>query len=310
MVCVGLTLPTHAQQTPADGLAGAEDPPAAQELADGIYIELIEPGERPQLRRFRYSVGESATLRLVVDTQTKVDTGLGGDGEVLPALEQVLSVRVVDVDDEGTATIEGVIDRVTLRPNENVRQHIFNAIDQAVEPIRGARMSYRVDSHGNQSDEKVTAPDGGSMTDPTMQQSMLDAMKAASTAIPREPFGVGAVWIECGTSTVNGVTTSNLSTFTVEAIKGDSIYLRSDTTSTLTPHFVEDAMMPPGVQIRMDGSTIQGTAHSMFSLTSLQSSIRTRTTGNVYMTIFENGQELAMRQWTSMAIEGATTGAQ
>ena len=94
--------------------AGVNGALAAGHAKTGVNIGLqLEP---PHLDPTAGAAGaiDDVTYANVFEGLTRINQ----NGEVLPALEQVLSVRVVDVDDEGTATIEGVIDRVTLRPND------------------------------------------------------------------------------------------------------------------------------------------------------------------------------------------------
>ena len=308
LLWLACTAPASAQDAPDAEPAVKAEPETERDpqptlLGDQFELELLDPGEDPQPRRYRYTVGDSTTLRLVVDTQTKIDMGSGGKGEFLPAIEQLVSMRVIDVDEDGTGTFEGVVERVNVLPDRRVRWDVREAVEQGIAPIRGARMRFQMDRFGYSSGEVVTGPDGLPIPDPTIQQTMLDSMKAYSAVLPRDPFGVGAVWVERDTVTINGTTSRNESTHTVEAIEGDTLSIRSRVTASLQPHFVENDLMPPGVRIRMDRTTVQAAGRSTFSLSSLDTSSRVRSAGNVYMTIFENGQEIEMRQWTSMTIE-------
>ena len=303
MLLLAYTSSAAAQDSPVTESESETEANAQRAQGDPTELELLDPGEDPKPRRYRYTVGDSTTLRLVIDTQAKTDTGFGGKGEILPAIEQLLSIRVTGVDEDGIGTFEGEIERVTVLPDRRVRWDVREAIEQGIAPTRGARMSFRMDPYGHSSDEAVTGPDGLPIADPAIQQSMLDSMKAYSAVLPREPFGVDAVWVERQHVTINGITTLYESTHTVESIQGDTISVRTRVTGSMTPHFIENELLPPGVQIRMDRTTVQSAGRSTFSLSSLAASFRVRSAGNVYMTIFENGQELEMRQWTLMTVE-------
>ncbi|MEQ8318582.1 MAG: hypothetical protein RIE77_03650 [Phycisphaerales bacterium] len=283
-------------------LAQQSTDPAAKAEAAAPQFELIEAGENPEERRYEFAVGQAVTLRMVNDVQMKMDMGFGLQGQPLPTSEQYITMRVVEVDDLGVASVQLVIDRARVTPGQEVDPFVRQAIEEGLAPYRGIRARFKLDPRGRTSDEVVTDADGMPLADPEIRQSMEETMKASGVALPVEPIGAGAVWIQRETISINGVTMLRESTHTVESIEGDSMVVISDVGVSAEPHFVENDMLAPGMRLRLDGTTMKGSGRSVFSLAGLETSFEVTTSGDVNMTVFQNGQEIEMRQWISMTI--------
>lgn len=296
IACMG-TLLQAAQvlaQQPTDQAVPAEPVPAE--------FELVQAGENPETRRYAFEVGQDVTLHIVNDVQMKMDMGFGLQGQPLPTSEQYISMRVVEVDDDGVASVRMVIERARVTPGQEVDPFLRDAIEEGLAPYRGIQARFKLDTRGQTSDEVVTDADGMPLVNPEIRQSMEETMKASGVALPVEPFGAGAVWIQRETVSINGVTMLRESTHTVESIEGDTMIVRSDVKVSAEPHFVENDMLAPGMRLRLDGTNMTGSGRSVFSLAGLETSLDVTTSGDVNMTVFQNGEEIAMHQWISMAM--------
>ncbi len=296
VACTGalvLASPVVAQQ-PADQARQAE--PASPEF------ELVAAGEDPEIRRYQFEVGQSVTLHMINDVQMKMDMGFGLQGQPLPTSEQYVTMRVVDVDEAGVASIRLVIERARVTPGQEVDPFVRDAIEEGLGAYQGIEARFKLDSRGKTSDEVVTDADGMPLANPEIRQSMEETMKASGVALPEEPIGAGAVWIQRETISINGVTMLRESAHTVESIEGDTMVVRSDVKVSAEPHFVENGMLLPGMRLRLDSTNMQGSGRSVFSLVGLESSFDVKTAGDVNMTVFQDGDEMRMHQWLSMAI--------
>lgn len=296
IACMGACVvasPVFAQQ-PVDQSDQAEPAPAE--------FELVDAGQNPEIRRYEFEVGQAVTLHMINDVQMKMDMGFGLQGQPLPTSEQYVTMRVVEVDEAGVASIRMVIERARVTPGQEVDPFVRDAIEQGLAPYRGIQARFRLDPRGQTSDEVVTDADGMPLANPEIRQSMEETMKASGVALPEEPIGDGAVWIQRETISINGVTMLRESTHTVESIEGDTMVVRSDVKVSAEPHFVENDMLIPGMRLRLDSTNMQGSGRSLFSLAGLESNFEVTTSGDVNMTVFQDGEEMQMHQWISMAI--------
>ncbi len=284
---------------PQDEAPRAEPAPEAKPAV----IELLEPGEDPQVRRYELAEGDKTTLRMVTDFQMKMDMGGGFEGAQLPASEMFMTLHVRGVDDDGIASVEGILERVGVVPEEGIDPFVADAYSEGLAPMRGVRIRYKIDPVGRTIDVVATSEDGSPITDPQMRSTMEDTASSASVQLPEEPIGVGGRWRVTEDIAINGVRMQRTSTHTLKSIEQGRLHVGSDIKVSTKPHDVESPDLPPGTRLRMESTTMAGKSESVFSLDSVEGRAQVDTSGEVHMTVFQDGVPIKVRQRISIAMK-------
>ncbi len=295
--------PTQKEPAQQDPAQEAEPEPQAATEAKPAVVELLEPGVDPQVRRYKITAGDKAMLRMVTDMQMQMDMGTGFEGPKMPANEMYMSMHVRSVDDDGVAKVDCSIERVGVLPAQGIDPFVADAYSQGLAVMRGIMIRSSFDPMGRTTDVFVTNQDGTPITDRQLRSTMEDTAASASLQLPETPIGVGGRWRIIEDIEIGGVRMQRTSTHTLTAIEDGMFHVSSEIEVGMEPHHVDNPDLPPGTRLRMDSTTMAGSSTSVFSLNSAAGSAEVNTSGDIRMTIFQDGVPMKMAQRISMSMK-------
>ncbi|MFI4916811.1 MAG: DUF6263 family protein [Phycisphaerales bacterium JB060] len=278
-----------------------EEAPQAEAAPEAKpVIELLEPGEDPQVRRYELAEGNKSTLRVVTNFQMQMDMGGGFEGVQLPASEMFMTLHVRGVGDDGIASVEGVLERVGVVPEDGIDPFVADAYSEGLAPMRGVRIRYKLDPVGRTTEVVATSEDGSPIIDQQMRSTIEDTASSASVQLPEEAIGVGGRWRIIEDIEIGGVQMQRTSTHTLTAIEDGVFHVSSKIRVSTEARDIENVDLPPNTRMRMEANTLAGTSSSAFSLDSIEGSGDVKTEGVIRMTVIQDGATTNMAQRLSI----------
>jgi hypothetical protein len=254
------TAPTATEDADGDAPPGPAAAGTSASDAGGTTLTLVDAGDAPR-RTLRYDFSATRLEAPLPGTVTSTFGGAGTTaGESPPAREPTTvaaptEVTVVEVDDDGTATVDFVFTGGEVVEPGGADGQELARLETIMDALAGVQTSFEVDDRG------FTTPVG-------LQGSGASELRPAVTAItrrvpsfvqplPAEPVGVGAVWTVQHTTHLDGLPVEHSTTVELLDVDGDVIELLF----TVTDAVPSDERAAPG-ETRITELTLDGGGNS------------------------------------------------
>lgn len=237
-----------------------EDPP-------GVTVELIEPGEEPR-RELRLQPEEGTTTRARLEVTMAMEQEVDGNPvQAQPPLSMAADTNftVASVTDEAIE-VEFAYESFELTNAEDYPPEVAAQMQGTFEAMTDVTGTSRFNHRGVGLDAAFDAPEG---MDPAARQSLdqIDEQIQQLTApFPREEVGVGAQWRVTQESAVQGITTTQVSTYTLESLDGDAYVLAVDIAQDAEPQEIQMPEAPEGVTVELTEFDFSGQGRTEGSL--------------------------------------------
>jgi hypothetical protein len=204
----------------------SEDPsidPPTEETPGRTTVTLLDAGDEPH-RELRYDF-ERTKLDVPVAATLTTTYGVSGrdaDGDAIPeraptTIAAPTEVTVVDVDDEGAATVAFEYGSGEVTESGGLEGAELAAVEEALATLAEVEATYQVDDRGFVTLLDAEGPDGGeAATDVT---ALAQRVPAFVQPLPADPVGIGARWTVTTTVELGGLPLVH--TVTVELLDRD-----------------------------------------------------------------------------------------
>jgi hypothetical protein len=204
----------------------SEDPsidPPEEDAPDRTRVTLVDAGDEPH-RELRYDFGD-ATVDVPVAATLTTTYGVSGRdeaGDALPdraptTIAAPTEVTVVDVDDEGAATVTFEYGGGEVTESGGLEGAELTAVEEALATLADVEATYQVDDRGFVTLLDAEGPDDGE--DATDVTALARRVPAFVQPLPADPVGIGARWTVTTTVELGGLPVVH--TVTVELLDRD-----------------------------------------------------------------------------------------
>lgn len=207
-----------------------------QELFDPgpkFKITVTNPGKDPEVRTYRFRVGDTVTQ--TQQSQVKIGPDTPG-APVVDWTNTTRSKRTITSIEDGVATIRDVIEAAdTTLPKSQSPQASASTEKSAAAMV--GKATYTLVGARGQVIGTNTHEAGPRETDDTRATLLFpttDAVGSGMQPWPDEPVGVGATWTQVSTEEVPGTATTATTTSHVTLVSIDSGVATLNSTSTVT----------------------------------------------------------------------------
>jgi len=243
------------------GIANSEDiaPDAA-----GVQVELIRPGDEPRrVVRFTPSVGDKQTAAMTIKMNQKMT--LGGNqlpSQPIPPQKITMEIEVTDVAENGDITFEFEYTDMVVLDDPGNPSPLAETLETALKPMIGSTGSGILSNRGITRKGEFNASDGLSPQLKQMLDGMKESLNRLSSPVPVEPIGRGAQWKVVQEVTANGMKLTQTSTHEILRIDENGFEMSVAIKQTAEPQDIQNPMLPPGTQLKLDSLDSNGTGKS------------------------------------------------
>ena len=202
-----------------------------------ITLTLLESGAEPRTV-LRYQFQANRTERMVMQTDMAMAMEIGPlkqPEKQLPSTRMTMAIDSKEVSPEGDLHYEFTLEQTEVVSNPGDRPEAINAMQHQMDTMRGLKGSATVTSRGFSTDVNINIPRGAG---PQVRQ-MIDGMKQSMTRmlvpLPDEPVGRGAVWQVTTPIETPAMKFTQVATYTLLEIQGDTVKLDVQITQSAPP---------------------------------------------------------------------------
>jgi hypothetical protein len=240
----------------AEAAKKPKKPSAAKPAQVKTTVELVKAGAEPRKElRFAPKVGLVDKMTMTMTLAVGVDVGGRSiPKNALPPMVVDMNLKVTEVRPDGDVRYEFAIHGTDVRAPATAPAQLIDPMKDALARMRGLGGHTVMSNRGQTKEAKINFPQ---KLDPQTQQilqGMEQAMNQIVVALPEEPVGLGAQWRVTNAVDQNGVALSQILTYDLVEIDGETA--RCDVTVT--------QKAPP--------QKVPGPGGAMLDLTSLKSS--------------------------------------
>lgn len=226
----------------------------AAEAAE-LVVDTTGEGEK-RLLKYEVADGAKEKMHLVFDMTMSVDAAGTQRGGTAPTLDTWAEMSI-DRQDDGNFLVTFVYKKVKVKGGSG--DLAAKEVKEGLMKLKGLHGTYTVTPFGEVISTDIQMPE--EMTTPGSKGGMPFDMKEIGARLPSEPVGVGAQWtVTSSVGTELGLSFNQVSTYTVEAIQGDKVTLRTSVAQSA----------PPG-PIDPSASGVEGLPSGAIELTHLDS---------------------------------------
>jgi hypothetical protein len=213
---------------------------------DDPGLHLVMPGKAP-LRELQRTFKKG--LKQTVDVNVAVEVGGHVAQEAspmkpIPSVDYVLTLETKRVSLNGSqAKVEFVVDQATVAPMES-EPELVRSMEDAIEPVRGLRGRYSVDSRGRADKLEIDVPKDATSRTHQMIETLELALHQLNVPLPDEMVGDGAQWTVVRNIEQHGLKLEQRSTFEIAKIDGSSVDIRTKVEQTAAEQKVKSKGQP------------------------------------------------------------------
>jgi hypothetical protein len=199
-------------------------------------IVLIDQGQEPRRSlQIRPQLGVKQLVRVeslqrgrnTVGGQPGVDTG-----DI--ATQSDLSITPITTDDQGITLVNVVYDASGADPDVDMKSEVVDNIAKTAEPVVGRTLRVQVAPNGTAVQASFDIDQNVSESEAAYLRQVADQVATYQSAFPEAPVGLGARWSAALPLTINGISVTTTTTYTVKQIDDSGVQL--DLSITQTPN--------------------------------------------------------------------------
>ena len=272
---------------------------AANKPAPPPKVTLIEAGAEPR-RELRFDVDEGTKHAAEMTMRMTMTQSMGAAAmppQKMPAMVMTVETTAVDVQDSGDIAFDFAYTKAQVLEEEGVMPMMISMMKEVMNSVAGLSGSGVMSDRGMNRSLKLNEQDN---MDPMLRQqteNIQQSMQQMSAPLPEEPVGVGAKWSVETPINQNGLSITQIATYTLRKIDGDVADLDVELKQTAAAQDVEAPGMPKGaVKLTSLSSSGTGTATvALNRLVPMSSTMKSSTEMNLTMSMGA-GEPQAMKQ--------------
>ncbi len=260
--------PAKSAETP-NAEEGESAPVGESHTASGdtVQVRLVKPGAEPRSKlRLKLVPGSTETMVMVMRMRTSTAIGEGFTSSLLPDMVEHLRMNVTEVNPDGRARIDFVIEKANAKQARGVDAAVVSAVDTALQGMVGMRGYTMLTDRGVVEAGDVEVPPDATPTLKQMATQMRESITQFASPVPEEPVGVGAVWEVTTHPIAGGVKVTQKATQTLVSRQGPNLKTSAVVASTAAPQEMKNDKLPPGARADVQSLHVTGNGSSVWSL--------------------------------------------
>jgi hypothetical protein len=196
------------------------------EFTDG-EVKLLDAGAEPRRKlRLKTKVGHTEKMQMTMQMGVGIEVaGRKQPSAALPPMVMAMDMKVTEAKPSGDIRYDFVLKKTAVPEAKGVNPKVAKVMEAGLAKLVGMKGFVVVSDRGLTRQAKFDMP---GKTGPEIQQvmqGMEQAMNQMSSPLPVEDVGVGAKWLFGTHMSQNGVTLSQVATYTLTKLEGDQLTL-------------------------------------------------------------------------------------
>jgi hypothetical protein len=257
-----------AAQTPAKPESQKESAVSQKESA--VVVELLEKGQAPH-RQLRFTPKAGDKQSKVMTTGMSQTISIGGQQNQpidIPAQVITLDLETKNVNSNGDIDFEYRYVDLKVDSDPANPSPIATQMETMLKPLIGTKGTATITSRGLSKKADFEVPDGLNPMIKTMLEGMKDSLNQLSSPLPEEAVGVGGKWKTVQQLNTNGIKLKQTAISEVTSLDSNGFSLKVNIEQAADPQDVKNAMMPPGVSVKLESLATTGDGKSQFEFSS------------------------------------------
>lgn len=258
-------------ETPEKSAAAKSGPakagPAAR-VGDGTLVRLSSPGKPPH-KPLRYSYAKKSSERMKVTMSSALRMAINGFAnppQVMPAIEMIFSVDLLDVDSGGTASRKTTVGSIAIAETEQRGSPYAKLAARQLQGLEGLVGRDRVTTRGVVLDPELEQETFQQENFQGMYSSMQRSIAQMAAPLPKEPVGIGAKWDAISRVNQFGVLLMQTATYELLELKGKEGKLAVKIIQDRPYGEIRLPGMPPTRHSKLANMSTKGSGHVNFHL--------------------------------------------
>jgi hypothetical protein len=257
--------------TVAKAQAAEEEPTRVAETStksgDVVTVRLLKPGAEPRSPlRLKFEKGATETMIMVMRMRTTSSVAGGDTTTLLPDMVEHLRMRVSDVQPNGSARVEFVVEKAVAKDRPGVAPMVVSAVDTALQGMVGMKGYSIVTDRAVVEDGDVEVPPNAPQTLVEMADQMRESLTQFANPVPEEPVGIGAQWEVTTYPRSSGVRVTQKAIQTLVSRNGMHIETKTTVASSAEPQPMKSNKLPPGARADVKSLEVRGSGGASWSL--------------------------------------------
>ena len=260
-----------ALSAPAASQPEAEAVTPSSSLPPGLQLRMLAAGSEPRrVLRFQPVVGQREELSMTLNTGMSMGGGEAQSAMInMPAMKFLLGLQPKELTASGDIHYEMQIEEVEVLAAADSLPGAAETMRASLKGIKGLVFTgtMAVQGFNKKTDAKFPA-DADPQTRAAIE-SMKESFANSQFVLPQEAVGAGAKWEVKQKVKSQGMNIDQTATFTLDAVEGNILSIKSTLTQQAANQKIANPMMP---QMKVDLSKLTGTGSTTMTvdLTKLQ----------------------------------------
>ncbi len=264
-------------------------------------VTLLESGAEPRTV-LRYKFQANRIERMVMQTDIAIAMEIGPlkrRETQLPGTRMTMTIESKDVSSEGDLHYEFTLDQTEVVPNPGDNPLSINAMKRQMHTMLGVRGSATATSRGFSTDVNINIPRGAGPQVGQLIDDMKQSMTRMLAPLPDEPVGRGAVWQVTTPIETPAMKFTQVATYTLLEIQGDTVKLDVQITQSAPPQESRPPGGAPGATVMLESFDTSGSGTVELQMTNV---VPTSTLNLTTTSVFSSDQRVTttMQIWATI----------
>lgn len=283
----------------------------AQEAAApkvGASVKVISTGSGAKTAlRFAPQKGDKQAIAMTMTMAMEMSMG----GQAMPAMKvpqmlMTLDLEVIEITAENDIRYVFKLSKADIVDDPAVMAQVKEAMRASLQQMVGLSGKVLVSPRGITKETSIEYPPGVDAQTRQMMEGMKDNINQLSAPLPEEEVGQGAQWEASTTVSQNGITLTQVTTYTLAEVGGGRATMKLAVTQKAEPQEMKMPGLPPGTTARLDELTSGGEGEMRLDLAHLApttSTVNIKTDMRSTISMGEMKQPMSMKLELGMTME-------
>jgi hypothetical protein len=277
--------------------------------ADEPIVKLLDGGSgAKEALRYKFSMKPSTA---VMDMKMSMSMEMAGGKQPemkLPTIRMNAALKPTAIDPQGNLKYDFGFNQVKVLDDETAAAQLVATLQTELKQVEGMHGFAVVDPRGNMTEGDVQSDS----TDPKLAKMVSEfksQLRQMAVPFPVEPVGKGAKWTVTTQVNSNGVSVTQVATYTLADRSGDHLKLSVAIAQDAPAQELKSADLPPGAKTMLKNMKASGAAQVEVDLNRLVPNSKGNVDLVMEMEIEMSGQKMPMKMGMGivMSISEQTT---